>query len=367
MSNIPERLRLFESELITALSSDTSTLDSFPNRFSTLMNDFEEALRLQCLDASSISIAHTLASRIQIIGKHFLKLRSEFETITAGFKDDLDDIFSRPSRSSSPSHSPRLSKTSLSQDSNPSSSSPEKNLAGSPQDPFPAYVAPSYKWLLKNLHDPYPSNQVKSSISHSAGASLKHISAWFVNARRRIGWTTLSRKYFSNHRSETVDAASRALVKEDPKRPLDSNIILEFMTLKAAAEDLYSEKFRKSILVGKLDVVIKDTMADNLVGDGGQESAAILQRGVKGSVTKNSGQTSYPSPDHSSRSSPVPSFTPSLVENVDDFSPPDLVASRKRRASSPLTSSDSDYDILNTPPDRPKKRLWCVFISSVMD
>src|SRR3984957_4241202 len=336
MSNIPERLRLFESEFITALSSGANALDSFPSRWSTLMSDFDEALRLQCLDDTSIVTARTLASRIQTIGKHFLKLHGDFETITASFKDDLDDIFSRvspsvlPVRPSRPPSRPKLGLAPLhplspkeSRDS-PRSPTPEKLLAADDShDSFPTYVAPSYKWLLKNLHDPYPSNQVKSSISHSAGASLKHISAWFVNARRRIGWTTLSRKYFSNHRSETVDAASRALVKEDPKRPLDSNIILEFMTLKAAAEDLYSEKFRKSILVGKLDVVIKDTMADNLVGDGGQESAAILQRGGRGGVKKNSGQTSYPSPDHSSRSSPVPSFTPSLVENVDDFTPPD--------------------------------------------
>nr|AAB22022.1 A42 mating-type factor beta 4-1 gene product [Coprinus cinereus, Peptide Partial, 44 aa] [Coprinopsis cinerea] len=43
-------------------------------------------------------------------------------------------------------------------------------------------------WLKDNWYNPYPSPQVRSSIAKQTGASRKDIDAWFIDARKRIGW-----------------------------------------------------------------------------------------------------------------------------------------------------------------------------------
>src|SRR5262249_26045514 len=150
------------------------------------------------------------------------------------------------------------------------------------------------RWLLKNIHDPYPSNEVKQSISISTGTDARHVNAWFMSVRRRMGWTTLARKYFSGNRADTVDAAYRALVQDDPKRPLEYRIRSDFAKMKVDTECLYADKLRKSVLASKLDVAVKD------LTDGDRTAHATKADAVNPEL-------SYPSPQR------TPSPTPELI------------------------------------------------------
>lgn len=79
----------------------------------------------------------------------------------------------------------------------------------------------------------------------------------FVNARRRIGWTTLCREYFSNCGADMVDAAYRAVVEEDPQRTLSPELRHHFVAMRVAAEGLYSLTLTRSALAGDLDAIVK--------------------------------------------------------------------------------------------------------------
>lgn len=73
--------------------------------------------------------------------------------------------------------------------------------------PRPPYVLPAYTWLLHNLHNPYPSSKVKTSLASKTGSPRKDIDDWFIDVRKRIGWTALCKSEFSNKRSSIIAAA----------------------------------------------------------------------------------------------------------------------------------------------------------------
>ncbi|KIK70726.1 hypothetical protein GYMLUDRAFT_148506, partial [Collybiopsis luxurians FD-317 M1] len=60
--------------------------------------------------------------------------------------------------------------------------------ASSSSSSLPAYIPPSYAWFLDNLHNPYPPQQIRQEIASSTNCEQRLIDAWFVDARRRIGW-----------------------------------------------------------------------------------------------------------------------------------------------------------------------------------
>lgn len=77
--------------------------------------------------------------------------------------------------------------------------------------PLPAYIKPAYGWLLANLHNPYPSKDVKRMISTETNTSITYIENWFTDVRKKIGWTALMKLRFYNKRSLIVEAATRTL------------------------------------------------------------------------------------------------------------------------------------------------------------
>ncbi|KAJ3909437.1 HD1 homeodomain mating-type protein Le.a1-3 [Lentinula edodes] len=75
----------------------------------------------------------------------------------------------------------------------PSASRATRSPSPSSQLPpnLPSYIPPSYTWLLSNLHNPYPSTTIRDTIASTTNTPRRLIDAWFVDVRRRIGWTNL--------------------------------------------------------------------------------------------------------------------------------------------------------------------------------
>jgi Homeobox KN domain/C-terminal domain of homeodomain 1/Mating-type protein beta 1 len=362
---IRQRLLSAEHDVLDALSEDLSTLENFYLIWETLFEDFKLAVELDSVDDETMELAYTISSRVHILLEGYLDLSRRSQELKLDLGSKLENIFEQLSITNiAPSTESRIT----------SSSHPEITV---PQ-PFPAsilpatdasssvssYIASAHKWLLKNLHNPYPSNEVKESLSQSTGASLKQINAWFINIRRRIGWTALSRKHFDGSHTETIDAAYRAFVKEDPKRPLLYTVSSEFEALKVAADDLYSDKLRKSVLAGKLDTAVKDMTDEDRVKRGRRktklaedekrrqdsERASRKQERADNKAFKSSARFFYPSPDRSSYGSPEPSPSPTQEEEEEDLAPPERVAGRKRRQE-----SEEVQEV-----DKPNKRFRCV-------
>ncbi|KAA1467994.1 hypothetical protein DENSPDRAFT_869416 [Dentipellis sp. KUC8613] len=105
--------------------------------------------------------------------------------------------------------------------------------------------APATRWLLQNVHDPYPSSAEFASLSEACDCTVKAVQEWFSFARRRIGWTDLSREKFGGSRLETSQAATRAYA-EDVDNGLPLDIKRAFSVIKTNALNLFEERITDS-------------------------------------------------------------------------------------------------------------------------
>ncbi|KAH7886126.1 homeodomain protein 1 [Phlebopus sp. FC_14] len=359
ISDLKERFIRAENDFLSSiLDSKVDQLD-----WSTLHADFCHAAELGKLDYETTTVAHTVSSRVSIVAKCFMQVREEEEKLKSQMLQGVQEVLDAMGRLdiNSRSSSPRL----LGKSRDCIESSP---LPSHPPEAS-SFIAHAYQWLLDNLHNPYPSLSVKTDIVTKTGCSMSSLNSWFTSARRRMGWTNICRDRFNNCRADTVDAAYRALVKEDPSRRVLPDLAHAFMVMKVAAEGLYSSTFSCSALAGDLDAVVKDMTEEDrgLVQEAKRREAdeAKLvkerqkemrrkQRVHERKIQKHSVASGcYPSPRRSRTSSPQPEFAENLTDDSDvdeDIIPPAMVG-RKRRSSS------LDERVSPASGDEPQKRL----------
>ncbi|KAF8846028.1 hypothetical protein BDN67DRAFT_1064535 [Paxillus ammoniavirescens] len=357
MDDITTCLVRAEHEILTAFSGGTDTLETYQAAWSSLLDDVTLASASGKVDSDTWVLAHTVASNVATIADCLLTVNHKQQELTDLLHNDLQCLLGNLSVADSTPPQPPVSRTLPPQEES------------SPSGAHPTFIATAYSWLLSNLHNPYPSMEAKTEISRSTGCSMLSLNSWFANARRRMGWTELCRDRFRNCKADAADAAYRALVKEDPQRPLDPELIHAFMVMKVTAEGLYSSMFIKSALAGDLDVVVKDMTEEDrkriedarhweaeetkLVKQHEKESRRRQRSAMKESQ-ESIAQHSYPSPDRSRATSPVPPLDDSLTEESEEEVSPPVMAGRKRRSSSSSEPADRTSFVLAT---RPTKRL----------
>nr|AHE78417.1 A2HD1 [Volvariella volvacea]AOC97532.1 HD1 protein [Volvariella volvacea] len=129
----------------------------------------------------------------------------------------------------------------------------------------PSYIPLACDWLLRNLHNPYPSSSQKDTIANASGTPRQNIDSWFVDARRRIGWNTLRKSRFHNKRKEIVEAATRAFISNADYSLVDPKLLAAFEKIRSKAMELYSGRFKETILAATLDhpTPDRDTLKSN--------------------------------------------------------------------------------------------------------
>ncbi|KAG1757152.1 homeodomain protein 1 [Suillus lakei] len=354
--DIQERFLQAEDGLIDSISRGDDALISFKSYWNLLYADYSRCLSAGGLSDDTQSVANLVASRIAVITNCFSDFHKTHQELRNQLIDGMGSILDGLTRVTISSPSIHTAQN-----------------AQLPESSLPPFIEPAYKWLLANVHNPYPTSDTKANITRSSGCSMNSVAAWFISARRRIGWTTICRKFFNSCRADTVDAACRALVKEDPARVLAPAIFHDFQQMKAAAQELYASTFTKSALAGDLDAVVKDmTEEDRLRLEREKKEHAQeekkrredekemrrIQRALDRQAQKtHAAFASYPSPSHSRTPSPVPTleelWTDESEDEDDDFIPP-VLAGRKRRASVSSESTDPRQSLCA---DRPMKRL----------
>lgn len=106
-----------------------------------------------------------------------------------------------------------------------------------------ANLQPCYIWLLSNLNNPYPAREERDALCKKCGRNAKEITAWFVTARQRIGWSRLRATRFNRSQVTMVAAASRFWCERDTYQPLPPDIELQFAEIEYNAQTLYSEAY----------------------------------------------------------------------------------------------------------------------------
>ncbi|KAJ7751302.1 C-terminal domain of homeodomain 1-domain-containing protein [Mycena maculata] len=284
--SVHQRLVFIEAEFLQTVSKDDlAAAASFEQKWSQLRDDLETASRTNALDEDTKTLAHNIASTVNIFANSFISMRTQSENISTTLVNQLESVFDdmnlevHVAEGSSDSSPPPASRP------DPSS--------------LPPYIEPAYRWLLKHLHNPYPNKDVKQRIADETGSSLKRVSEWFVAVRQRMGWTLMLREEFGRKRIDMVDAAHRFFISEDRFNPLPDYIRGRFVQIEASARDMYGAKFVPSALSNKLTAAVKDltpelqekARAERLKKLDARRAAASL--GV------------YPSPVLSGASSPI--------------------------------------------------------------
>ncbi|RDB29068.1 Mating-type protein beta1-1 [Hypsizygus marmoreus] len=333
--SIHDRLSCVETNFMQAVARGGSALDSFGNLWAALLQDIEIAVQNQTLSKETMSFANSVASRILLLNSFM----TDFQEHADSMHSDLEDTFARVDISAtlagaqSTSHDTR-------------ERSPSSSLDDRCDQSNPSYIEPAYRWLLQNLHNPYPSTETRETIARDTGAARKGVDAWFVEARKRMGWNALRKARFANKRVDIVDAATRFFVKPDDKRPLDSNIELEFASVEKRANDLYAEKFSESTLATKLDVAVKDLTPEM------KARARTEERRRRQAANEALAASSYPSPERSPGRTPEAVASPFSEDHDLATVYPEAISGRKRRGSS--SSPDEQDD--DTGDHRPQKR-----------
>lgn len=223
MDSFRQRFLQAEKDFLLAARSDSQLLVGFAERWHALGTEWDSCLHEA--DHDTRKLVGGIAANIEELADDFYF----FESHTGSLKDellgDLEDVFA--------------------------SLTLEDKIAAQP-DPFPdvttavatssteADVISPSKWLLHNLHNPYPPPHVR--FSKGRGANCKQVKDWFSKARQRIGWTRLLRDRFAGCRSIATDAAFRVYVRDDPGNPLDDDLKTAFSAIKSHAELVYGDK-----------------------------------------------------------------------------------------------------------------------------
>ncbi|KAI5897801.1 uncharacterized protein SCHCODRAFT_02488787 [Schizophyllum commune H4-8] len=107
-------------------------------------------------------------------------------------------------------------------------------------------LEPCYSWLASHLHNPYPTREEREALARECDRTMPAITAWFVTARQRIGWSQLRATRFSRSQILMVAAASRFWPERDTTRPLPPDLELRFAEIEANVKSLYTNSLQPS-------------------------------------------------------------------------------------------------------------------------
>nr|GAT48409.1 homeodomain 1 [Mycena chlorophos] len=319
--SIHERLQRVEDDFLAlSFSNDFSspTALAFLETWLQLQADAEAAMDSNTLDASTVSLAHTVASKISIFTGSLLAAHAEGDA-------QLETLEQAPVKERTTVKAKRrVVSPSVASGSSPVSRIRRKDTS------LPTYIEPAYKWLLRHLYDPYPSKTVKQDIATESECSVERVDEWFKKVRHRIGWTRVWKQEFGRQRNAMCEAAARYFHPASTE-PVSPRLRSYFAEIEFNAREAYASKLIPTTLSNKMAAAVKD-MTPEL------REQAMLERELAA--------VAYPTPADSpisdegaSTSSPIRSRKRRLSEA--DAYPSLPKRPRNRHVSDPTPSSSS--------------------------
>lgn len=188
---IRQRLQEAPYTFLTASSSSVASA-LFAEEWSALHQDVVRAQQLEQLDDDDLALVHATASIIASISDGLSAIHQESDGLTASLVGEMEEIFSRLS----------IGNSNGKPDPNESATTPFISPSSRPL----LYNAPALTWIQQNLHNPYPTSDVKRQLSRASGVSVGAVNSWFKEVRRRMGWVSLCQAHFQSSRALAVEA-----------------------------------------------------------------------------------------------------------------------------------------------------------------
>jgi len=217
------RDRFYKAEImfLEALEHGEEEMITFEQEWGFLRDDFKTACNEQLVDSDTMSLAHIVSLRISEISQSFLSLDTASQELTASLMSDLAIIAGQQRESTPNVH--------------------QRGVSSSRRD-----VSLAAQWLSQNYHNPYPSHTVRDDISRRSNWNRKDVDAWFTEARKRIGWSQIRRKFFENKRFDAVQKATEFFNGQSLL-----NLALEraLIDMQFLVHELYVDPFQKTRMI----------------------------------------------------------------------------------------------------------------------
>lgn len=210
------RLQDAESRFLDSLST-RQDIEIFRDFWSLLVRDIENASNV---DDETVTTYHEISRLVDELSHSMIGFYSDIETIDVAFHQDL--------------------LTHLQEYKLPSTSF----VPSTRRD-----ISHAAKWLSQNYHNPYPTRSILDEISKQANWNRKDVDAWFTDARKRIGWTEIRKKFFQNKRANAISKATEFF---DGRTSLEPLLFQAFMDMQQRVQDLYVEPFTMNKITAAL-------------------------------------------------------------------------------------------------------------------
>lgn len=229
MQAIQNRLLRIEDEFISSLADyPSSDFTFFESKF---RDDIRRAIPFDQADDEILELANIIIARSSLVARQLSLLDQKSRELTESLHNEVEDIFN-PDRPSTPQ-------------SHPKSTTPSGSSS------LPPYIAPAYQWLMENLHCPYPTVTKKDSLAKRSGTGRKAVDAWFIDVRKRIGWSSVRKSRYQGKKKEIIRDATKFFLEGE-----HVDAALEFASIHGAAKELYSGKLGHSILAAHIGTLI---------------------------------------------------------------------------------------------------------------
>ncbi|KAI0257923.1 hypothetical protein BC834DRAFT_307178 [Gloeopeniophorella convolvens] len=230
-TTLRKRVGQAEQQFLLAVARGEEALEEFYPEWSQLTNDIEDAKVKGEVDDETALLISRVSRAIEAIADFMLQSQAMVEDAQSCLLNDLiqDSPAGDPLRA--PSQMVPVASCNLLF----SRTSSELHHALGRHE---ALDRCAYTWLIRNIHDPYPTSTQIRTLGDVSQTSVAQVETWFEEARDAVKWTDLSRKFFASSPTATVTAAKRALLDRDDDVPFD--IMFAFTTVKAFAETLFS-------------------------------------------------------------------------------------------------------------------------------
>lgn len=225
-----------EISFISSIQSDQNAVANFSVFWDNLNMRIEEAATSQLLDDETCAAAQSVAAQISALAESFLEIRLAEDDILTRHNHEIDEILLDAQDVSEVDDSrlavppvPRSITSQISRSrthSTPTAGSNRQSKALS-------------GWLLKHVHNPYPSQNRKLQLARSVDVSMKAVNNWFSTTRRQIGWTAFCKRHFKGNRQLAVDCAHQILNQDATS--FSSDVVWELLEVKSRAEKIFGQ------------------------------------------------------------------------------------------------------------------------------
>ena len=238
-ATLRDRLNLVEQLFIIAVvAQDKAAVEQFSLELSQLIHHFKAVEASGDLDNNTT----LLLSRVSQVIRATTQCMLECEDILKDAQTDLISCSSLPLPSDD-LHPVSISRPTFTPYRLLFSSSGTLGILGHNK----LLDACAYRWLMQNMHNPYPTSTQLQIIGDESMTSVAQAELWFQEARDLTGWTRLSNEFFTGSLGATITAAKRVYLEHDDTTPFC--IALAFSRVKAFMETLFAEHSTSSTRV----------------------------------------------------------------------------------------------------------------------